>query len=380
MSEYRPNQADDARFYNWAMEKMHGPGFPKLPAGKIDIDLDWYKWALKTIYGDKCHICGMSVNERKHRWPAMRDWLLEHRNGDPKDYRPENLQLSCYSCNQLKRPDLQKGPPAIGKSERENTIAGPSDENSNRIEQTEGMSEAEQSRKRRQLKNAPIEIQISQRAEPKIRRYIIEQASRPEGLFLDDAVNESAEIAECDVQTASRKIAKMCSRAGPLFKEALASGEEILRLKTDYVPDVNTATGRLDYETMLRMKQKTEIESREIKQKSEMQVNALHANLKASEQANSVMRENLQRNVKQRTLFAAMLEALTGRKLDDLLQLISAKTGKTLEDLEKMNPPALAALLKDFDRDDNPAAPVAKDDSGDQPPAAPAQTVGGPYH
>lgn len=354
MAAYRPTKADDYAFYVWAMQRINGPSFPVPEPNAVKVDLAFYIWALKTIHGDHCHICGMTPQERKQRWPNMRDWLREHKNNNPADFTPENLQLGCPICNQLKRPDLQQGAATVGNTERESKNA------SEGVQADTNMTESatERLRKKRQLNRASVEIQISKRAEPLVRQYIWTHVSREGGLLLNDAINESAEFADCDTQTATRKIGKATSRAGPFEVVQDQHGNDFIKLRKGYKPNPATAIGNLDIQIMLRLKQAAEEKTEQVKEQMGGELLTVKAGLKEMEDENKSMVQTLKR---------------VGQARDIAIEKLMEITGLSKNEVEKMLDSKLA------DRNNGgqqpaPAAPVVKS-GGDEPPAAGAAQV-----
>lgn len=284
--------------------------------------------ALKRVRGDKCHICGMSVEERKRLWPSLKEWLLEHRDGNPDNYDFENCQLACYKCNRLKVPDLT---PETGKVERENAGVR--------------ATTSEEQRRKRYLKRATPEFAKSAEIEPLVRRYLWEQVSREGSLILDDAIAEAAEYANCDVQTAKRKIDKATSRMGPFEVVTTTGGTDLIKLRQRYEANMQTEMGRLDFaisqELFNHLKNKAD--STEKKATEVMTVQAR-------------MADSLNYIAKQRDIAINEVMKVTGKSYDEVKAMLDSQA-----------PPP--AHHNAFD-DDMPAAPVAIDKSGDEPPTA----------
>lgn len=289
--------------------------------------------ALKRVFGDKCHICGMAVEERKRLWPALKEWLLEHRDGNPDNYDFENCQLACYKCNRLKVPEST---PETGNVERENTAMS--------------ASTTEEQRKRRYLKRATPEFAKSVEIEPLVRRYLWEQVSREGSLILDDAIPEAAEYANCDVQTAKRKIDKATSRMGPFEVVTTSGGTDLIKLRQRYEPNVQTEMGRLDYaisqELFSRLKNKAEST-----EKQAVEVMTVQAR----------MADSLNYIAKQRDIAIREVARVTGKSYDEVKAMLDSQA-----------PPP--THHNSFD-DEAPAAPVQIDKSGDEPPAVGAVAV-----
>lgn len=187
--------------------------------------------------GKKCKICETENQED--------EGIIEHANGNPSDYRPENIGWVCYSCNQRKKP--------------ENVLSGelPSGHNvcvnpSARADLNEYLS----------LQKASRELQISER-EDLFRVFLWENVGREGELTVDEAIAEGAEY--CDVSPytiEARWLKRAVSKLGPFRTAKAASGTShtlIIKLRDDWKPP-NNERGRKDYELMLQRK-KRELEN-----------------------------------------------------------------------------------------------------------------------
>jgi hypothetical protein len=61
---------------------------------------------LYKTYGTKCHYCGIEEKDIQVLWNKFygsysrsRHLEIEHKNGNHKDFTPENLTLACCVCN-----------------------------------------------------------------------------------------------------------------------------------------------------------------------------------------------------------------------------------------------------------------------------------------
>lgn len=287
---------------------------------------NFMKQCLKRVYGNRCMICGMTWEMFKEKYPNAKDFLLEHRNGNNRDYDFDNCQLACYSCNQLKRPDFQEGAAETVKSVCVNS-GGTNDE-----------SDTQKSRRLAKMRSAPIEIEINRSAEPLVRRYIWENVSRAGGLFRDDAKNEAAEYAGCNPVTADRIIGKMVSRAGPMKSEKTKSNDEVIVLRNNYNPNPETWTGKLDIQLMKDRLQTIEEEKLRVQTETAMTV------AMAKIETKSTLKQ-ADRLAKQRDLLIRMLATATGKEHGDILKELKA-----------------AGLVQDEfdDSNDLPGVPTAK--------------------
>lgn len=294
------------------------------------------KDALRRLDGDRCKICSRTGEDFRKEYGPDADFVLEHRDGDSANYDLGNLQLACYSCNGRKRPDFQGGAAETGNRERVKEHNGRGME----------VSTNERQRKKRYLDRATPEFKKSAEIEPKVRRYLWENVSRDGGLLLKDAINEAAEYAGCDTQPVSRKIDKATSRIGPFDIFSDMHGNDFIILRKGYKPNPETAYGRLDMEI--------------------------------SQQMMSGMREKLEQTKENAqevlTAHARMADSLAyiGKQRDIAIREVMKVTGKSYDEvkamLDQQAPPP-----RHFG--DEPAAPVAVDKGGDQPPSAGAVAV-----
>lgn len=271
-----------------------------------DQKANFMKDALRRVYGNRCMICGMTWENFKLRWPNAKDWLLEHRNGDNTDYDFDNCQLSCYSCNQRKRPDFQEDHLTTIKPERVST--------------QEGENAIENYQKQEVKRKASLEIQLCQDYEPLIRRYIWENASRDGGLRLKDAIKEAGEYSGADVQTVERKLDKAFSRIGPFDVERDANGEPLddgfISIKSNYKPNIQTAMGKLDYQIMFERVQKAD-EARIIK---EMALEKAAKELADREEQQKKQTQKFNEVAREREQYAKIIEQVTGKPLSEVMK------------------------------------------------------------
>jgi hypothetical protein len=82
--------------------------------------------------------------------------------------------------------------------------------------------------------NESPEMQVNREKEPLFRSKCIELSLRPEGLRVDQAVHEVAEIVQISPVTARRYLKKMTSKAGPLMLGEGPRGHQRLLLRESY--------------------------------------------------------------------------------------------------------------------------------------------------
>lgn len=232
--------------------------------------------ACMELYGDKCAICNTPGEALRKDHSHYDEYRLEHINNNKKDYRFKNIRIVCHSCNGRKGKAENAPGASTEKELTENEVRSAVEA---AISEDNVESKASQRRKRKHFQNAPPEMQKTIIAEPKIRRYLWMQVNRTGGFLWDDAKAEAAEFAECDVQTAERKMLKATSKAGPFDTKLTPGGEEIIILRNGYKPNIGTEMGVLDWEMMQERIKMEQQEKDMIKQESEQKVQKISADL-----------------------------------------------------------------------------------------------------
>ena len=120
--------------------------------------------------------------------PHEKSLVLDHRNNNPKDNKPENLQILCRRCNYTKNP---RGPLDLRESE----------------------SKFE----------AKSELEISRAKEPLFKEYAHQRVDEDKQVPQDDLINSGAELVEISPITAKRYLDKMCSSTGTLRKKRVGN-------------------------------------------------------------------------------------------------------------------------------------------------------------
>ncbi|AFU59719.1 hypothetical protein Ngar_c27980 [Candidatus Nitrososphaera gargensis Ga9.2] len=176
-------------------------------------------------------------------------------------------------------------------------------------------TDSEQYRDRIRIKKAPLEIEINRDSEPTVRRYLWENIGRSEGLTVEDAVNESAEKADCSPVTSRRHIMKACSLAGPFKIEEFQNKDYIL-LRDGYSPSLQSRLGQLDSQIMKERIAKAEEEKRQ----KEQELLAKAEQLKETEE----QQQKLTKSFNKKCLEVELLQ-----------KLLKTKYGLTEEQIQK---------------------------------------------
>lgn len=140
--------------------------------------------------GEYCQKCGVSGRDRQ--------LVLDHKNNNSRDNRPENFQLLCRPCNYLKNP---RRPENLSVS----------------------MGEFD----------SPTEIQINLTKEPMFKKFVAQQINELTYVEESDLINSGAESLGLSPITTKRYLNKMCSTAG-IYERAKIGSTIVIRYKRDH--------------------------------------------------------------------------------------------------------------------------------------------------
>ncbi len=129
----------------------------------------WYEFLAKRD-GEFCKCCG--------KLPTEGQLVVDHRDNNPKNNVPDNLQLLCRSCNYIKNP-------------RPLDLCVSLDSNV---------------------------VRINKSKEPKYRKFVYDHLDESGSIDYDDAIYSGSEIIGVSPETSKRYIRKMCSKGGRLEK------------------------------------------------------------------------------------------------------------------------------------------------------------------
>jgi len=181
-----------------------------------------WKRFLRARDGALCHVCRKSEHE-------LLELQIDHMNGDPNDWREENLQLLCASCNtseyRRREKELLHEAYRVGRVSVSENL---------RLER-----EAVEVRERGvdfglSLVSASAELKVNRDKEPWFRREVLWKVGHDGFLTVDAALHEISEIVALSPVTARRYLKKMTSAAGPLIVEETPSGGRLLKLRPEY--------------------------------------------------------------------------------------------------------------------------------------------------
>lgn len=229
----------------------------------------WVRRFLAERDGNRCMVCGASSAEIPLE--------IDHADGDPANWAPENLRLLCHSDNvkeywrkirertRLQPPPRTTPSEVLAQAERlnqpqENLVVDEGGEKSfakrlnhvatsRREEETsptdgakwsvrerESLVGEDEVRVERQLSvaNESPEMRVNREKEPLFRSRCIELSLRETGLTVDQALHEVPEIVQISPVTARRYLKKMTSEAGPLQLGEGPRGHQRLLLRESY--------------------------------------------------------------------------------------------------------------------------------------------------
>ena len=142
---------------------------------------------LVVVHGDHCAVCHATPTE---------PLAIDHIDRNRKNRNFTNLRLLCRTCNNQNR-SLR----GINESERVR-----------QLKLGETISPTETAKQDLPYANGSAEMKASTYFELIYRNWVIENAP----MERNDAINAGAETVGCNVQTATRYLAKLTSKAGPL--------------------------------------------------------------------------------------------------------------------------------------------------------------------
>ena len=229
----------------------------------------WVRRFLTERDGNRCAVCGISSAEVPLE--------IDHVDGDPGNWAPENLRLLCHRDNvkeyfrkiaekaRLQPPPKSTPSEVLAQAERLNqlqehlvvgrerekslesvsanagktlrkTVDDQSDGEKWSVCERESLASGDESRMERQLSVADEspEMRVNREKEPLFRSKCIDSVLRPEGLTVDQALHEVAERVQISPVTARRYLKKMTSRAGPLDIGEGPRGHQRLLLRESY--------------------------------------------------------------------------------------------------------------------------------------------------
>ena len=215
----------------------------------------WVRQFLAARDGLRCAICGVSSAEIPLE--------IDHMDGDPGNWAPQNLRLLCHRDNVkecwrkiMERTRLQPSPrttpsEVLAQAEHLNQSADtivtdqadelrernldPRGEKWSVCERT-SLAGEDGVRVERQLDVAheSPEMRVNREKEPQFRARCIELVLRPRGLTVDQAMHEVSEIVQISPVTARRYLKKVISEAGPLLLGEGPRGHQRLLLRESY--------------------------------------------------------------------------------------------------------------------------------------------------
>ncbi len=149
--------------------------------------------------GERCNICKKAG--------TIDTLVIDHKNNDNSDNRPENLQLLCHSDNS------KKNPRGKGKKQSPESIRG--DEH-------------------QEKKAYSPEFKKNQEAEPVFRHWLFEMVRKRSRMSLDDVLNGGAEKSVCSQSTINRYLQKECSIEGKYIVSIGEDGKKYIEFNQEY--------------------------------------------------------------------------------------------------------------------------------------------------
>lgn len=179
-----------------------------------------YRELLRVRDGAFCRLCKRSEQEYELE--------IDHINGDPNDWRPENLRFLCKSCNQKERRRMEREAAQAFRVEsvcaRENMLGADGD--GGRVERRVDFALS--------LPAASAELKLNRDKEPWFRREVMHDVMANNFMTIKDALDAVAEKIGASQVTCRRYLLKMTSKYGPLVIDETNQGTKILRLNPSY--------------------------------------------------------------------------------------------------------------------------------------------------
>lgn len=215
----------------------------------------WVRGYLTERDGNRCAVCGRSSAEVPLE--------IDHIDGDPGNWAPENLRLLCHLDNvkeyfrkikekaRLQPPPMNAASEVLARAERlnqpqDNLVVEREREKTSASSQVcmekrsvcerENVEDMDEVRVERQLnvQHESPEMRVNREKEPLYRAKCVELALRPGGLTVDQALHEVAEIVQISPVTARRYLKKITSNAGPLMLGEGPRGHQRLLIRESY--------------------------------------------------------------------------------------------------------------------------------------------------
>lgn len=178
--------------------------------------------------GERCARCYEDFSAANNGSAAKNPLEIDHIDGDPFNWKPDNLRLLCKKCNVTlensarpgRRPDLASS--ATCERERE-----------------EGKASTRVTREALDFRSpdAPTTMQANFLYELDFRRWLLQAIQEKGFIPKQDAINSGAEVVGCSPLTTARYIAKLTSSVGVLNEVRDMLGETVLVLKDHLKPE-----------------------------------------------------------------------------------------------------------------------------------------------
>lgn len=171
--------------------------------------------------GESCCLCGMLPATRNNGFNVAEILEIDHVDGDPWNWLPENLRLLCKKCNLAERNRSRcalSGDSAHKEREKEEGCV------STRVVRTAvDYSHPE----------APVTMQANFLFEVDFRNWILKKVRDDGHYSKPDAIAAGAEIVGCSPQATKSYLSKLTSSAGPLQERLDMLGGWMLEFKSE---------------------------------------------------------------------------------------------------------------------------------------------------
>lgn len=185
----------------------------------------WISPEMRTLYKELLRIRDNPICRKCRISESEKELQIDHINGDPNDWRLENLQLLCGPCNTKAYHERER---ELLLLEHETVVSV------NERENSQGVEEMVERRVDFGLASSSAELKVNREKEPWYRREVIWKVGHDKFLSVDAALHEFSEICGMSPVTARRYLKKLTSAAGPLVIEETQTGGKLLRLRPEY--------------------------------------------------------------------------------------------------------------------------------------------------
>jgi hypothetical protein len=170
--------------------------------------------------GDRCRSCGAFPVTRNNGNVSL-VLEIDHIDGDPWNWQPDNLRLLCKKCNLAERNRASCAPRVDSAYMRKRDEGHESTRIVREVVDCDDPS-------------APVTVRLNARYETLARTYALQLIAEKGYRLKVEVVAGMAEVTGCSIITAARYLAKLLGPAGPLQERKDMLGGFMLEFKPEY--------------------------------------------------------------------------------------------------------------------------------------------------